>query len=170
MRIEFYALLRPLWLASAGIVPVIAQTNCPLENAENGKEITFRALVMPTAHDTLLKPLGCQDRVVLDYPDENANGVPASSLRRDRNFSRFKRAIVAHEKGTATKLCMECWKYEVVADFRGRLDVAQRAGLKLHEGSQKVIGVEGFGHPMPFTRFRLVLKSVANVEATRAKP
>jgi hypothetical protein len=29
----------------------------------------------------------------------------------------------------------------------------------------KVIGFEGYGHPLPFTRFRLVVTSISNVTA-----
>lgn len=170
MPSELYAALRVLLcLASASGLLCAAENDCPLENAKDGQTITFRAVVMATAHDMLLRPLGCQDRVLLEYPDEKLNGMPASSLRRDRNFSRFTRFTVAQEKGTATAMCKECWKYEVVADFRGRLDMAQRAGFTFDEKSEKVIGIDGFGHPMPFTRFRLVLSSVSNVRATRAK-
>jgi hypothetical protein len=170
MPSQLYAVLRILLcLASASGLLGAAESDCPLENAKDGQTITFRAVVMPTAHDILLRPLGCQDRVLLEYPDEKLNGMPASSLRRDRNFSRFTRFTVAQEKGTATAMCKECWKYEVVADFRGRLDIAERAGFKFDEKSEKAIGIDGFGHPMPFTRFRLVLLSVSNVKATRAK-
>ncbi len=169
MRNEFYALLRVLCLVSASGMLGAAESDCPLENAKDGQTITLRAVVMPTAHDTLLRPLGCQDTVLLEYPDEKLNGMPASSLRRDRNFSRFTRSTVAQEKGTATSMCRECWKYEVVADFRGRLDIAPRAGLTFDEKSKKATGIEGFGHPMPFTRFRLILASVSNVKVTRVK-
>jgi len=169
MQSAIHRWVRGISLAGVGLAVSAAQNNCPLANAENGQTITLRGVVMPTAHDTLLKPAGCQDRVLLEYPDTESNGMPATALQRDRSFRQFTKFITAHEKGTATSVCKECWKYDVVADFSGRLDIAPRAGLKFDEKTQKAVGMEGFGHPMPFTRYRLVLVSVSNVKAT-AKP
>jgi hypothetical protein len=148
-----------------GLLP--GQDKCPLDGAADGKTITLRALVMPTAHDTLLRPVGCAERVLLEHPDPAVNGLPAASLKRDRNFRRFTKFVTAHEKSTPTVTCKECWIYKVVADFTGRLDIAPRAGLKFDESTGKAVGMDGFGHPMPFTRYRLVLTSVANVQATK---
>lgn len=53
----------------------------------------------------------------------------------------------------------------MTAEFQGRLDIADSAGWKKDKKSGKVTGVEGFGHPLPFTRYRLVVASISKVEA-----
>ena len=61
------------------------------------------------------------------------------------------------------EVCQQCPKYQVTAELTGRLDIAPSAGVKKNPKTGKATILEGYGHPLPFTRFRLVLTSVANV-------
>jgi hypothetical protein len=45
--------------------------------------------------------------------------------------------------------------------------VTETAGLVRDKDSQKIIRMDGFGHPTPFTRYRFVMVSVSDVWARK---
>lgn len=148
--------------------------DCVLASAENGQMLTARGEVVSTSHDMLLAVRGCEDRVVLVYAGDPETGVPSERLRRDRNFTRFRKYVEATYKSGDKEICMQCSKYEVEATFTGRFDVATiPEGLKkdnlgfLHDGSGKIVGKAGFGHPAPAYKYRLVIESVSDVVARK---
>lgn len=53
----------------------------------------------------------------------------------------------------------------MTAELQGRLDITDSAGWKKNPKSGKVTRVEGFGHPLPFTWYRLVIAGISKVEA-----
>jgi hypothetical protein len=141
------------------------QTSCPLATAKGGDTVTLRGEVFPTAHDTFIRPVGCEERVILVYGDDPSLGKSKIPMKRDEAFQRYETYLGAEQKPSGITDCKECWKYRVTAEFQGRLDIAESAGWKKDPKSGKVIGIEGFGHPLPFTRYRLVVTSVSKVEA-----
>jgi hypothetical protein len=122
------------------------------------------------AHDGLVRLAGCTDEVLLDYADDPNISRPKPTLRRDEMFRRFTEYFNAEQAAPPNAICKGCWKYRVTAVFEGRLDVTESAGLKKDAKTGKVTGIVGFGHPMPFTRYRLVLTSVSKVEAVGKQP
>jgi hypothetical protein len=160
-------------------------TACVLSTATNGQMLRVRGQVGHAPHDMLVKIPNCDEAVVLTYaadPDglyaASATSVnvrretpivnqPNLKLRKDREFQRFQKYVGATYKSRGKNICMECYKYEVEATFTGRLDVSKKAGFTFDEQSHKIIGLDGFGHPRPFTRYRLVIESLSDVVARK---
>ncbi len=71
--------------------------------------------------------------------------------------------------------CRECAMYSITATFTGRLDVATLptgARSQLDHGYAvnargKILGSVGYGHPMPFSLYRIVVDSVADLAARK---
>jgi hypothetical protein len=101
------------------------------------------------------------------YADDPSVGQPKPALKRDEDFIQFKKYFDAEKPKRPNEICVGCMQYRVTAEFQGRLDVTESAGWKRDAETGKVIGIEGFGHPLPFTRYRLVLTSVSKVEARK---
>jgi hypothetical protein len=149
-------------------------SSCVLETAKNGDVVKFRAEVFPTGHDVFIRPTGCAvnsaNRVILVWADDPSLGAAKASVRKDSAFSEFNRLLKATLPLPANGVGVGETRYKVIADFEGRLEVAASAGLKRDPQGKKVIGMEGFGHPMPFTRFRLVASGVSQIESTERQP
>lgn len=127
----------------------------------NGKMVHIRGRVENSDHDLLLSSETCKrEKVVLEYPDRLSVKPTADfRLRRDRNFKRLEHVLGAKNKDGS-------YRFEVDATFTGRLDATESAGFVRNE-SGKIIGLQGFGHPFPFSRFRLVIESVSDVVARK---
>lgn len=158
---------------------------CVLTAASNGQTLTVRGKADRSMHDMLLVLPNCKDVAVLIYAGEEDALHSVSStrvnlprdtpvqdsanlkLQRDREFLAFEKYTNDVYKSTRKSICIGCYKYEVEATFTGRLDVTQKTGLIRDEKGQKIVGMDGFGHPIPFTRYRFVIESVANVTARK---
>lgn len=140
------------------------QAVCPLSTAKNGEMVILEGEAIHGAHDGLLRLTGCEDEVVLAYADDSRISQPKLNLRKDEMFKRFRGLFNAEQDAQPNSVCKECWKYRITAKFEGRLDITESAGLKKNSKTGKV-DIVGFGHPVPFTRYRLVVTGVSNVEA-----
>lgn len=158
---------------------------CPFTPSNNGVEVTVRGRVIRRPHDMVLAIPSCKETAVLVYAGSldglyavssttinlpratRVEGDGDLSLRKDRDFRRFVKDVDASYKSTRRHSRSECWKYEVQAEFTGRLDVTETAGLVRDENSQKIVGMDGFGHPTPFTRYRFVMVSVSDLRARK---
>lgn len=129
--------------------------------------VKFRGEAVSTDHDVIVRPNGCpNDRVILVYGDDPTFGKARLEVKRDEALNQFEKYLREEKPPKANEICKLCPRYRVHADFEGRLDVAPSAGLKKDPKTGKVVGIEGFGHPLPFTRYRLVITGVSNVEAS----
>jgi hypothetical protein len=177
-------LLFLLFACSATIGAQGGQSKCVLSSFMNGQVVTVHGRVVHGPHDMMLVIPNC-DTVVLAYADDPNFSATASStgvnlppgtpvnndskleLRKDSEFRRFQSYVGATNKGGGKNLCMECYMYEVEANFTGRLDVSEKVGLIRDEEEKKIVGMDGFGHPVPFTRYRLIIESVSGVVARK---
>ena len=123
---------------------------CVLLGTGNGEFVQISGEVMPTAHDMLLRPESCSKRVLLELP---------TALRGDPEFRKFESLVSAQRDPEPNVICRECPKYKVWAEFKGRLDVSQNAGA-IRDLKTGKVSVEGYGHPLPFTRYRLAVSTV----------
>jgi hypothetical protein len=148
-------------------VPIMAQSGkCVIETAKNGAMVKVRGVVFPGGHDMFIRPEQCQDnRVIVTYGDDPALGSSRLHVQRGDSFQAFERYLKEQQPAKPNEVCQQCPKYQVTAELSGRLDIAPSAGVKRNPKTGKATGLEGYGHPLPFTRFRLVLTSVANVTA-----
>lgn len=129
---------------------------------------------MDGPHDMLLSIPGCRDAVVLVYVEASEES-PNLKEHPDANLKRFQKFTSAVYKGTKERPCELCPMYHVEAALTGKLEVAtvpagttkDSLGL-LHDASGKVVGKwGGWGHPLPFAGYRLVIFSVADVMARK---
>jgi hypothetical protein len=165
------ALVRPCFVGLLLSTAMWAQEQvaCLLATAKNGDTVTLKGEATHGAHDGLIRITGCADEVLLAYADDPSLRESKLSLKKDEMFGRFVEYFNAELPPQPNVACRECWKYRVTAEFTGRLDIAESAGWKKDAKTGKPIGVVGFGHPMPFTRYRLVITSVSKVEAVEKK-
>lgn len=154
-----------LWGAWAVAAYGQQTASCPLAGAKNGDTVVLRGEVFPTGHDTFVRPAGCEERVILVYGDDPSLGKSKIPVTRDEAFKRYEEYLKAEQQPAGITDCKECWKYRVTAEIHGRLDITESAGWKKDPKSGRVTGVEGFGHPLPFTRYRLVIAGISKVEA-----
>jgi hypothetical protein len=140
---------------------------CILETAKSGELVSFRGEASSTDHDIIIRPKGCPKcRIILTYGDDRqALGKETLNVRRDDALMQFERYLQEQIPSQPNETCKLCPRYRVFADFEGRLDKAASAGLKKDPKSGKVIGTEGFGHPLPYTRYRIVVTRLSNVQA-----
>ncbi len=147
---------------------------CGLAEFANGQTLTVRGKIAIGAHDMLLVVPNCEQSVVLAYAGDSETNVPADKLRRDRNLERFKKYTESRYKSAGKRICLQCAKYEVQASLTGQLEVAiipegairDQLGF-LRNGSGKITGKAGFGHPTPLYKYRLVIESISDVAARR---
>lgn len=174
----FHIFVRPgVWILAilcASAVLGQPQQACVLDGAKNGDLVKFRGEALNGGHDALIRPFGCEtspdERIVLTWADDSSLGAAKTAVRRDAALSNFNRLFKETAPLPPNAVGLGEPRYRVVADFEGKLEVAASAGLKRDPKTKKVVGLEGFGHPMPFTRYRLVVTSVSNVEATERHP
>lgn len=142
------------------------RTVCPLDMAKNGDLVTLKAEAVHGAHDGLLRVSGCADEILFEYADDPNFRGSKLQLKKDEALRQLKEYFGAEQPEQPNVVCRGCWKYRVVAEFVGRLDIAESAGWKKDAKTGKLTGLVGFGHPVPFTRYRLVITSVSSVQAT----
>lgn len=153
-------------LGLSGIPDTSRTVSCILNSARNGDVVKVRGEVFSTAHDMFIRLRECPDnRVILVYGDAPSLGESRLSVTRDDSFRQFEKYSGEKQLPKANEMSSQNPKYRVTANFEGRLDIAASAGWKKDSKTGKVIGIEGFGHPRPFTRYRLVVTRVSNVEA-----
>ncbi len=159
----------PMLFIAVGLAAAPAPSNaveCALDSARHGQLLIVRGEVFPTAHDLLVAPEGCPgSRVILVYGDDSSVRESGLVTQKDAAFSQYENYLRERWPVRPNEHARENYRYRVAATFTGRLDVAASAGLMRDPPTGKVIGVEGFGHPMPFSRYRLVMTSVADVVA-----
>jgi hypothetical protein len=149
------------------VVPVFGQSaKCVIETTQNGTMVKVRGVVFPGGHDMFMRPEQCPDnRVILTYGDDPTLGRDRLQMKRDAAFQEFEHYLREQQPSKPNEICQQCPKYQVEAELSGRLDIAPSAGVKRNAKTGKATGLEGYGHPLPFTRFRLVITSVATVTA-----
>jgi hypothetical protein len=152
----------------ASTAPVPTQSGkCVIETAENGAMVRVRGVVFPGGHDMFIRPEQCPDyRVIVTYGDDPALGRGRLQVKRDDAFQMFERYVKEQQPPRPGEVCQQCPRHQVTAEVSGRLDIAPSAGVKRNPKTRKAISLEGYGHPLPFTRFRLVLTGVSDVTAT----
>ncbi len=167
-QIVLAGLLSITWIG----VPALAQTaGCIVGTAKNGDVVKIHSELFHGAHDALIRPAACPDGdIVLVYGDDASLGEARLPVKRDESFRQLERYSKEQLPSRLNEICSQCFRYRVTADFEGRLDLAPSAGWKRDPRTGKVIGIEGFGHPLPFSRYRLVLTAVSNVQAVERTP
>ena len=159
----------------AEAVEAVNGSGCVLSTATAGHIITMRGKVSSEPHDMAFEIRGCSDTVLLTYAGDRDNDVSADQLQKDDNLKQFQTYTSAVYKSTGKSLCIQCMKYgDVEATLTGKLEVATMppgttkdpAGF-LHDSSGKIVGKFGWGHPVPFAKYRLVIESVSDVKARK---
>ena len=152
--------------------------SCVLSTTANGQTLTVRGKVRSTAHDMAFDIPGCNEMVLLTFAGDKDNDVSGSELSRNDELRRFQKYTSSVYKSTGKNICMECAKYgDVEAELTGQLQIAtmppgatkDKAGF-IRDASGKIIGQFGWGHPVPFAGYRLVIQSVAHVKARKLPP
>ena len=146
--------------------------DCPLSSLKDGEKVKLRGNIRHGAHDMMLSVPACGEDVVLVYAEEAEAGLSESQVGRNAGLQEFRRYASATYAGGEKSSCHGCYKYEVEAILAGRLCVAvipegftKDALGFVHDGSGKVVGKAGFGHPLPLTRYQLVIESASGVVA-----
>ena len=138
---------------------------CPLHSAKSGTLVKIRGSALHGAHDAVIRPVGCEENVILVWGDDPSLGPHKIGVRRDAEFLRFNELLRATFPLPPNVYGTGQTRYRVVAEFEGRLEISDDVGLIRDPKTTKVIRVEGFGSPLPFTRFRIVATSVSAIEA-----
>lgn len=143
-----------------------------LRELKNGETVRLRGEAVSTGHDLILRPEGCTDtRIILRYTRQRSSDGEALTVR-DKAFEDFEKYLRARREPAKNRICPLCPQYRVYARFEGRLEVASHVGVRKDPKSGRVTAVDGFGHPAPFSRYRMTLIRVSEVEAIEigAKP
>jgi hypothetical protein len=119
---------------------------------------------------------GCNFTVLATLAGYSDSDELESQLKNDRAMKQFLKYTRSEYKSKRGHICIGCSKYEnVEADFTGKIEIAvvpeggRRDNLgRTWDSNGKYIGILGWGHPMPFADYRLVVESVSNVKAQRA--
>jgi len=173
----------------AVVTPCIAQQNagssksqdhsleCALSSAVNGQIINVRGEVRQGPHDMAFDILGCHETVLLTYAGYQDNDVNASTLHLDQEMRRFQKYTSSVYKSRGNNICMACSKFDdVKAELTGKLEISSvppgatkdRIG-RMYDSSGKFIGIWGWGHPVSFAGYRLVIQSASQVTARKLK-
>jgi len=156
----------------------VTESKCVLSTANNGQTLTVRGKARSTAHDLAFDIPGCNETVLLTFAGNQDNDVSATELRRDGELKRFQKYTTSVYMSRGKSNCMDCPKYgDVEAELTGKLEIAtmppgatkDKANF-IRDGSGKIIGTFGWGHPGPFAAYRLVIKAVADVKARKLPP
>jgi hypothetical protein len=166
-----------LWLICSAIAAAQtpASAKCVLDTAMDGQTITVTGEAVQQPHDLGFQVIGCADLVILAYAGDQDTDVTAAQLRMDKKFKQFQKYTSAIYKGDKENICLECPQYaDVKATLSGKLEIASiptgttkdTMGF-LHDASGRVVGTSGFGHPTRIFKYRLVVFSVADVQARK---
>lgn len=147
---------------------------CILDSATNRATVAIHAEVFPTPHYTFIRPSDCEvsaaNRIIIvngDNPSLENNGI---NMENRAEVTRFDKLASERLPLGPNEVGFGPLRYRVTAVFKGRLDVTPRAGLVRDPVTNKIIGLEGFGSPMPSTRYRLVVSSISDIVATERNP
>ena len=164
-----------LWLIGSAVAgaQTRASAKCVLDTARDGQTITVAGEALQQPHDLGFQVIGCGDLVILAYAGDPDTDVTASQLRMDKKLKEFQKYTSAVYRDGKKNICLECPQYtDVRATLSGKLEIASiPAGTTkdtmgfLHDTSGKVVGTSGFGHPTRMFKYRLVVLSVADVQA-----
>jgi hypothetical protein len=161
------------WVSIFVLGPILlaqAKDSCLLETAKGGDLVKVRGEAFLGGHDTFIRPVGCEestaDRVILVWGDDRSLAAGKLEVRRDADFFRFHELLQATFPLPPNTFGTGQPRYRVLAYFEGRLEISSAAGFKRDPKTKRITGVEGFGHPVPFTRFRLVATAVSRIEPT----
>lgn len=155
-----------------------ASEKCILSAASSGQTITLQGKIRSEPHDLALDVPGCNDTVLLTFAGESDNDVSSSKLCRNGKLNLFQKYTRSTYKDRPLKPCISCPKYgDIEAKLTGKLEIAtlppgctrDSAGF-IRDPSGKVIGQFGWGHPVPFAKYRLVIMAVSRVTARKLPP
>ena len=188
MKIKSFMALT-IFLLCVGAIPCVAQQDinrsrtpernpeCALSSAVNGQIITVQGEVRQGPHDMAFDIPGCKETVLLTYAGYSDSSVSASTLRSDKELKRFQKYTSSVYKSRGNNLCMGCSKFDgVKAELTGKLEISSvppgatkdRIG-RMYDSSGKFIGMWGWGHPVSFAGYRLVIQSASHVTAQKMK-
>ena len=140
---------------------------CLLATARDGQTLTVQGKVRSEPHDMAFDIPGCGQTVLLTFAGDKDNQVGGTELRRDEELRRFQKYTSSVYKSTGKNVCLQCSEYgDVEAELTGKLEIASmppgatrdRAGF-IRDQSGKIIGQFGWGHPIPFASYRLMIQS-----------
>jgi hypothetical protein len=146
---------------------------CALSEATNGEMLTVEGNVIHEPHDLAFFLPRCDEVVLLTYAGDADSDVSKADLHIDKNLRRFRKYTSSLYQSSGTDICIDCSVYgNILAVVTGKLEIASLPADATQDGesgddSRSVIGVVGWGHPTPFTRYRLVIESVASVKAKK---
>jgi hypothetical protein len=148
---------------------------CILDSAKNAQIITVRGKVANEPHDMEFRIPDCDELVLLTYAGDGDNEVSGDQLQRDESLRQFQKYTSSTYRSRGKSVCIECMKYgDVEATLTGKLEIAtvppgttKDALGFLHDPSGKIVGKAGWGHPVPFAKYRLVIESVSDVAAKK---
>ena len=118
---------------------------------------------------------GCNDTVLATFAGYADSGVPSSQLNNDREMKRFIKYTSSEYRSRRSHICEGCAKYgDVKAELTGILQVAtmppgatkNNLGF-IRDSRGKYLGIYGWGHPVPFAKYRIIIESVRDAEARR---
>jgi hypothetical protein len=144
----------------AGHASGLNDSGCVLSTATSGQVITVHGKVFSEPHDMGFGISGCNDTVLLTYAGDRDNDVRADQLRKDENLKQFQNYTSAVYKSRGKNLCLQCMKY-------GDPGTTKDPAGFLRDSSGKIVGTFGWGHPVPFAKYRLVIQSVSDVKARK---
>ena len=118
-------------------VTVFGQSNqesCVLDTAKNGDVMKIRGEAFAGGHDAFILPAFCvtgqSNHVILVWADNPSLSGAKTSVRKDETFSEFNRLLKATFPLPPNSVGLGQPRYQVLADFEGRLEVAPSAGFK----------------------------------------
>jgi hypothetical protein len=136
-----------------GGVPLVTQhaSPCRLLSFTSGQLVTLRGEIRQMPHDLTMVPDGCSEKIVLALPGWPESGLDDPSIgirfQQDAEYRKFRGV----PRG-----------YDIAVTVTGRLDVSdgnERRWDPLAEQLRR----GAYGHPIPFTRYQLVMLYISNV-------
>ena len=149
---------------------------CPLNEANDGANVTLKGRTIQEPHDLGFAVDGCAEHVMLTYAGASDNSVPLDRLRQDKNLTRFKKFTQSTYPGTKTHPCNQCAMYgDTEATLIGQLQLIGKGVTRnqignLQDANGKRIWKPGFGNPVPYFIYRLVITSVEGASAQKLPP
>jgi hypothetical protein len=138
---------------------------CVLAEATNGETLTVEGNVIHEPHDLAFFLPRCDELVLLAFAGDPDSDVSKTFLHRDKNMRRFRKYTSSLYPSSGTDICIDCSVYgNILAVLTGKIEIASQTA----DATQKDAGgVVGWGHPTPFTHYRLVIESVSSVKARK---
>ncbi|MBI3664258.1 MAG: hypothetical protein HY234_14565 [Acidobacteria bacterium] len=127
--------------------------------------VRVHGTVVRGPHDIYLLasgPEGTEEIILAFADDPEVNPKPNFRVNNHNLRRKFEQHLGAKVGRRGGKLSAGAYRYEVSATFVGRFDVSKEIGFVRGEDGG-IRGIEGFGHPFPFTRYRLVIESIERI-------